>query len=286
MQTSRAEGPQFENHTNLKESGPDSGLKLPKIATRKLRGGKFLVSREITAPFAAVAPVDPQRRTVRTLFFGALLVGIFFAVLFYIYPNLDLAVSQRLFTDHQFIGRDSQAFTAARLLFNILFYGGCAVGLIGCVITLSSGRKWLNVSSNKWLFFAVCVLVGPLTVTNLGFKDHWGRARPQTVVEFGGEKLFSPPLIKSTECPRNCSFVSGEASSIYLLWFAAAFLFPSAARAWILSGVFLGSLCGFVRMAEGAHFFSDVIFAGILMALTAALIQMLFSAISGNSEPV
>jgi lipid A 4'-phosphatase len=270
----------------LREIRQDQGLNLFEIASRKLRGDKFLVSTEITAPYAAAAPSDPQRRTARTLFLGALAVGIASALLFQIYPKLDLTVSQRLFTGHQFIGRDSPTFTAARLLFNVLFYGGCAVGLIGCVITLSSGRKWLNVSSNKWLFLAVCVLVGPLTVTNLGFKDHWGRARPQTVVEFGGSKLFSPPLIKSTECPRNCSFISGEASSIYALGFAAAFLFPAAAGAWIVSGIVLGSLCGFVRMAEGAHFLSDVIFAGVLMALTVALMQILFSAISGRSEPV
>jgi len=245
-----------------------------------------LVSNETAAPFAAAAPVDLQRRTARTLLLGALAVGITCALLFFIYPNLDLAVSQRLFADHQFIGRDSLPFSAARLLFNVLFYGACTVGLIGCVVTLSSGRKWLNVSSNKWLFLAVCVLVGPLTVANLGFKDHWGRARPQAVVEFGGDKLFSPPLIKSDQCPRNCSFVSGEASSIYVIGFVAAFLFPAAAGAWVWSGVMLGSLCGFVRMAAGGHFLSDVIFAGVLMAITVALMQLLFSAISGKSEPV
>ncbi|WP_339081719.1 phosphatase PAP2 family protein [Hyphomicrobium sp. ghe19] len=208
------------------------------------------------------------------------------ALLFQIYPKLDLAVSERLFTDHQFIGRDSGAFNAARFLFNVLFYSSCAVGLLGCVITLTTGRKWLNLSSNKWLFLAVCVLVGPLTVANLGFKDHWGRARPQTVVEFGGDKSFTPPLVKSTACPRNCSFFSGEASSIYVLGFAAAFLFPTAAGAWLVSGIVLGSLCGFVRMTEGGHFLSDVIFAGVFMAVTVALIQMLFSAISRKSEPV
>ncbi|MBY0559752.1 phosphatase PAP2 family protein [Hyphomicrobium sp.] len=245
-----------------------------------------MVSNEISAPYAAAAPVDLQRRTVKTLFLGGLAVGIASAVLFQIYPKLDLAVSERIFTNHQFIGRDSTAFNAARFLFNVLFYSGCAVGLVGCVITLSTGRKWLNLSSNKWLFLAICVLVGPLTVANLGFKDHWGRARPQMVVEFGGDKSFTPPLVKSTECPRNCSFFSGEASSIYVLGFVAAFLFPTAAGAWIASGVVLGSLCGFVRMTEGGHFLSDVIFAGVFMAITVALVQMLFSAISGKSEPV
>lgn len=241
----------------------------------------------MTAPSAAIAAGDPQRRTAKVLIFGALLVGIVSAIVFSIFPNLDLAVSQPLLdSDHHFSARDSVFFGTARLLFNILFYGTCAVGLAGCVMTLSTGRPWLTLSSNKWLFLAVCVIVGPLAVANLGFKDHWGRARPSTVVEFGGSKTYTPPLVKSQECPRNCSFFSGEASSIFVVCFAAALLFPAAASAWMVTGLILGSLCGFVRMAEGGHFLSDIIFAGVFMALTVAVIQMLFSAISGNSEPV
>ncbi|WP_045837276.1 phosphatase PAP2 family protein [Hyphomicrobium sp. 99] len=241
----------------------------------------------MTAPLAAIAAGDSQRRTAKTLILGALSIGMVSALIFVVFPDLDLAVSQRLLnSEHHFFGRDSLAFGAGRLFFNILFYGACAIGLVGCIVTLSTGRQWLTLSSNKWLFLAVCVVVGPLALTNLGFKDHWGRARPQTVVEFGGSKVFTPPLVKSQECPRNCSFFSGEASSIFVVSFAAAFLFPAAAGTWIISGLVLGSLCGFVRMAEGAHFLSDVIFAGVFMALTVAVIQMLFSAISGNSEPV
>ncbi|RUP08654.1 phosphatase PAP2 family protein [Hyphomicrobium sp.] len=241
----------------------------------------------MTASSAAIGAGDPQRRTAKLLIFGALLVGIVSAIVFSIYPNLDLAISQLLVdSQHQFSGRDSPFFNTARLLFNVLFYGACAVGLAGCIISLSTGRPWLSLSSNKWLFLAVCVVVGPLAIANLGFKDHWGRARPSTVVEFGGSKAYTPPLVKSQECPRNCSFFSGEASSIFVVCFAAALLFPAAASAWIVTGLILGGLCGFVRMVEGGHFLSDVIFAGVFMALTVAVIQMLFSAISGNSEPV
>ena len=246
-----------------------------------------MVLRKMTASSAAIAAGDPQRKTAKVLIFGALLVGIVSAIVFSIFPNLDLAVSERLVdSEHHFSGRESPFFGTARLLFNVLFYGACVVGLAGCVITLSTGRPWLTLSSNKWLFLAVCVVVGPLAITNLGFKDHWGRARPSTVVEFGGSKAYTPPLVKSQECPRNCSFFSGEASSIFVVCFAAALLFPAAASAWMVTGLILGSLCGFVRMAEGGHFLSDVIFAGVFMALTVAVIQMLFSAISGNSEPV
>ncbi len=216
---------------------------------------------------------------------GALVVGLAFALLFHAYPELDLAVSRSLYLpDHKFIGRSSPAFSTARLFFNVLFYGVCALALIGSVMARFTGRVWLNISADKWLYLAACILAGPLIIANLGFKDHWGRARPNTVIEFGGHKAFSPPLIKSGQCERHCSFVSGEASSIFVICFAAAFIFPSFAGNWVLAGIALGSAAGFVRMAQGAHFLSDVVFAGILMALTAATVQLLFSTLSGKTD--
>jgi lipid A 4'-phosphatase len=227
-----------------------------------------------------------ERKTAKAMLLGAIIVGLGSALAFRIYPDLDLSVAKRLYiSDGHFIGYSSSPFSAARLAFNILFFGACALAVIGCVITGSIIHSWITVPFDKWLYLVVCILVGPLTVANLGFKDHWGRARPQSVVEFGGDKSFSPPLIESQQCQKNCSFVSGEASSIYVVCFAAAFLFPSLAGLWILSGIVLGSAAGFVRMAEGGHFLSDVIFAGVLMALTAAIVQILFSVLrSGRSS--
>lgn len=225
-------------------------------------------------------------KMAKAILCGASIVGLGAALLFYSAPELDLTVSRFLYLpDHDFIGRTSTIFSTARLLFNILFYGVCTLVLIGCVMTRLAGHEWLKLPSHKWLYLAVCILAGPLIITNLGFKDHWGRARPHSVVEFGGTKLFSPPLTKSQQCEKHCSFVSGEASSIYIICFAAAFIFPSFAGTWILTGVVLGSAAGFVRMAQGAHFLSDVIFAGVLMALTAASLQLLFSELIGNRDP-
>jgi lipid A 4'-phosphatase len=235
-------------------------------------------------PVGASAIAVPKM--VKAMLLGAMIVGLGSAFLFRFYPELDLTVSRLLYLpDHHFVGSSSPAFSTARMLFNILFYGVCTLTVIGCVMTHSTGRPWLKISSDKWIYLAVCILAGPLIIANLGFKDHWGRARPHSVVEFGGEKSFSPPLMETQQCDKNCSFVSGEASSIYIICFAAAFLFPSFAGSWVVTGVLLGSAAGFVRMARGAHFLSDVIFAGVLMALTAAAVQLVFTVLTGNSEP-
>lgn len=215
------------------------------------------------------------------MFFGAIMLGACVAIFYYFNPRFDVVVSDTLYvSSHRFIGNEYSFFRDLRFGFSTLFYIVCVLAGIGCVLSLSLGKRWLTLSAFQWLYLAVCLLVGPLTIANLGFKDHWGRARPSNVTEFGGPKSYTSPLKLSDQCVRNCSFVSGEASSIYIVCFAAAFLFPAAAYSWTLAGIILGTLAGFVRMTEGGHFLSDVVFAGVLMALTASVVHMLFTAIS------
>ena len=112
-------------------------------------------------------------------------------------------------------------------------------------------------------------------VTNLALKDHWGRARPKQILEFGGNKSFTPALIPSNECSRNCSFVAGEPSSTFAPFYAAAFVIPQWSLTLVIVGTVCGVVSGFVRIAQGAHFLSDVIFAGIFMMLIPILASRL-----------
>jgi lipid A 4'-phosphatase len=117
--------------------------------------------------------------------------------------------------------------------------------------------------------------VGPGLVANLILKDQWGRPRPKHVAEFGGSKTFHPPILMSKQCPRNCSFVSGEASAMYIPFFAAAAMLPASAPVLVATGTVMGLAAGAVRIAQGGHFLSDVIFAGVFMALTVLAVRWL-----------
>ncbi len=217
----------------------------------------------------------------QAMFVGALAAGFAAATFFFFFPDLDLRIASDFYIGQgQFVGSSSVAFGVLRHAFNILFFGTCALTAIGLIVTRDGRRAWLKLTQKKWLYLALCLLVGPLVVTNLGLKDHWGRARPRDVIEFGGDKAFSPPLTPSLQCAYNCSFVSGEASSVYIVFFAAALLFSANGLFLMMLGIALGSFAGLVRMVEGGHFLSDVVFAGVLMALTAAAIQMLFDALT------
>jgi lipid A 4'-phosphatase len=206
-------------------------------------------------------------------------------VLFWLFPGLDLWASRLLYKgNHEFVGSHSAVLGIVRAFFNATFALTCVVAALGLIIASRSGRSWLSLPFYTWLFLAICLGVGPGIVTNLGLKDHWDRARPHDVMEFGGTKKFSSPIHPSDQCESHCSFVSGEASSIFVIFFAAALMFRRRARTLIALGIMLGTATGFVRMAQGAHFLSDVVFAGILMAFTVAIIELIFSSIMSESR--
>ena len=106
------------------------------------------------------------------------------------------------------------------------------------------------------------------------FKDHWGRARPAHTQEFGGERTFSPPLVISDQCSRNCSFVSGDASVGFSLA-ALALVIAGRRRRWMTIGLAAGIAIGILRIALGRHYPSDVIFSGVFVLLTAAVLHRL-----------
>ncbi len=204
------------------------------------------------------------------------------------FPHIDLTVSSAFFDDQQrFYGRESAFVAFVRSLFSWFFTAVCVLAVAGMIATRTWSKRWLSLTFAQWLFLGACLGAGPGLVANLGWKDHWGRARPSTVVEFGGERTFTPIQTPGTQCIKNCSFVSGEASSMFMVFFAAAFLFPAWSRQLWAGGIIMGLLAGLIRMVQGGHFLSDVIFAGIFMAMTAAALYYAFRAISTTGfEPL
>ncbi len=128
-------------------------------------------------------------------------------------------------------------------------------------------RARLIMSSRAAIFLILTLSLGPGLLVNVLFKDHWHRPRPWQVAEFGGPHRFTPWWSMSGGCARNCSFVAGEASGAY--WtLAPAALAPPAWRAAAYAGAIgFGAAVGLLRMSFGAHFFTDVVFAGVLTFL-------------------
>ena len=229
-------------------------------------------SASMAAPAYFSAGADHAGRLPANLWFCSLTVGMLAGIAFLAFPKIDLVVSG---TFHNaggtFLGQSLGWVQQLRNIFRFVFYLCIAASLAGLFMTRNRTRTWLRLAFRQWLFLAICIAMGPGIVANVIFKDHWGRARPKHIVAFGGIKAFTPPLTPSNQCARSCSFVSGEAASIFVPFYAAGLLVPQCSAVLFTAGTLLDVATGLVRVSQGAHYLSDVIFAGVFMGLTVVL---------------
>jgi lipid A 4'-phosphatase len=147
-------------------------------------------------------------------------------------------------------------------------------------INYFSKKNIWGLTKKQLSYLLLALILGPGLVVNGIFKDHWGRARPNTVTEFSGTKTFTPPFIMSDQCEKNCSFVSGDPSVGFYL-FALAFAIPARKKLFSSLAMGLGCVYGATRIMQGAHFFSDVIFSGVF---TFSVCYLLWLVMFGNEE--
>jgi lipid A 4'-phosphatase len=142
----------------------------------------------------------------------------------------------------------------------VTIYGLPALLLLGLVPYLDGLRK-IRMQLIYLIFF---LALGPGLLVHTALKEHLGRARPNQVTQFGGKQPFSAAWIPSTACAHNCSFVSGHAAMGFFP-LGLAFAFPRRRRLWLNVGIAAGTIAGLSRVAQGAHFLSDVVFAGFVV---------------------
>lgn len=195
-------------------------------------------------------------------------IHIALAGLFYVVPDIDLSVSRAFFEPGRgfFFGSASshKVLPYMSWVTGTFILGSVALAVVNWLRSRKpSPKKFLWVPNRHLAFLLICLAIGPGFLVNSFLKSHWGRARPNALVEFGGTKGFSPAYVISDQCKKNCSFASGDAAIGY---FALLFLF--ILRKWTfrvaVSATLLGTTIGLIRIAQGAHFLSDVVFAGFL----------------------
>jgi lipid A 4'-phosphatase len=194
------------------------------------------------------------------------------AALFLLVPQVDLWVSALFYRpQHGFTLRDREP---AALIYHTIPWISW-----GIVVVVAAAAAWLFLMQRPlWrfdrkalLFVALSTALGPGLLANSVLKDHWGRARPTQIEAFGGAHHFTPAPLPAAECRRNCSFVSGHAALGFSL-VAFAFLLPPGPirRRGVATALGFGALVGLVRIAQGGHFLSDVVWAGLLVFGVAA----------------
>jgi membrane-associated PAP2 superfamily phosphatase len=141
------------------------------------------------------------------------------------------------------------------------------------LLKLLRPRRPLLIPGRAAVLMLVTLALAPGVIANLVLKEHWGRPRPIDVAEFGGAEHFRPWWDPRGDCPKNCSFVAGEPSGAF--WtLAPALLAPPHWRALAtVAALAFGSAVGLLRMTAGAHFFTDVVFAGLFAFLVIWLVH-------------
>ena len=197
-------------------------------------------------------------------------LGIAYELLFLFQPQLDITLHRHLYNQGFFLGEKP----VIRFFYALVPWITRSV-VVGSVLAL----LWVGIRRRRLcrpaLFLLLSLALGPGLIVNTLCKDQWGRARPSQIVEFGGTKQFTPPFVFSDQCEKNCSFVSGHASVAFFVAAFALFLKGWKRTAVYSAAVVFGLWIGFVRMAMGGHFFSDVIFSGILTLLCVHLLYYL-----------
>ncbi|OWY17127.1 hypothetical protein B6V73_09820 [Thioclava sp. JM3] len=130
-------------------------------------------------------------------------------------------------------------------------------------------------------FYILTYAVGPGLLVNVYLKEFWGRARPNQILQFGGNKFFTPALEMTSQCQHNCSFVAGEGSAFACISISLFFIMKPRLEKLnvrvMLAVIFVLAIVGsMMRVGFGGHFFSDVVFSWLLMALVVGLMDWIF----------
>ena len=188
------------------------------------------------------------------------------ALVFALWPDLDLAAARYFYGEAGFIGHTAfERF--ARAFFNVTPF------VVLAAFAALYGLRRAGVATpyapdgRALIFLIATMAIAPGLVVNLGLKDHAHRPRPVHTQDFGGESEFRPWYKFDGGCVRNCSFVSGEASEAFWMVAPASLAPPPWRGAAIGAALVFGAAASLLRMAFGGHYASDVVLAALLTLL-------------------
>jgi lipid A 4'-phosphatase len=196
-------------------------------------------------------------------------------------PYLDLEIARHFYRQ----GTPADPFSQNQILKLIYFYGpvpgqiALILGITGFLFSylFDKCRHWRPFT----LYLVLTLAVGAGLITHIMLKDHWGRPRPRQVIEFGGEQKFRPyykPNLFHQPEPSK-SFPCGH-STMGFFFLTLVVTGQRFEKKWlfylgIALTVVLSVSLSYARIAQGGHFLSDVLLAGIIMWITALLIGKL-----------
>ena len=205
----------------------------------------------------------------------ALAVATAVGLIFGIRPDLDLKLAALFFDPERqgFWRAYDPTYLRARDVAVWLTTLVAMPAVVALVVKFVRPRRPLLIPGRAVVLMLVTLALAPGVVANVVLKEHWGRPRPIDVAEFGGDEHFRPWWDPRGDCPKNCSFIAGEPSGAFWTMAGAAVVPPQWRALAYGSALAFGAAVGVLRMAAGAHFFTDVVFAGVFSFLVIWLVH-------------
>ncbi|WP_457744975.1 phosphatase PAP2 family protein [Sulfurimonas sp.] len=196
------------------------------------------------------------------------------SIIFIIFPQIDISISKPFYDGTSFYLKGS---TFERFFYNSVkvLLPAFTVGTIGIYIyNRIKKTNILNLNTKVLIYILLVLSVAPGLIVNATLKDHWGRARPVQIKEFGGNKTFTPAFILSDQ--KGHSFSSGHTSAAFA-FIGFALLATKRRTFWMSLAISYGILVSIARLIAGGHFFSDIITSFfIVWIVTHMLYKLIF----------
>ena len=191
-------------------------------------------------------------------------------------PNLDIYLSSFFYYgNNQFVIQSYYIISIVfrKILLPVLLFYIFVIPIMSKLLPLQ--KIFFNhIFSYKEIFFIwISGIATLIVVVNILLKNMWGRARPNDILQFGGNDSFTPWYKFGDSCLSNCSFVSGDASVGFLMM---VFYFIIRKNFYFYLAVFLGTAIGIIRIMAGGHFFSDIVFSQIVVTLSLSISFILY----------
>lgn len=191
--------------------------------------------------------------------------------------QIDLNLSQYFYHD----GFSSSPF------FQFLYqYGYYPANAVAWGSALVVGASFFCKTLIPWrrlcIYLALVLALGAGLIVHGVLKDHWGRPRPRQIEQFGGTYAYQP-FWKPNFFPKEStkSFVSGHAATGFYFFAIAIAAWHYGRKKWAYfwfgTALLLGFVIGFARIAQGGHFFTDIVGAGIVMWYSALILKPLIN---------
>ena len=199
-----------------------------------------------------------------------LVLLLLFGAVFAAWPKIDLVVAAAFYSDGAFQSHRP----ALRALRQALHFLPVALLIAMIAAWVFARLLWYKGRPTRvaptisgLVYVSLAMLLGPGLLANAILKEHSRRPRPVHIEQFGGPAAFRPWWSFDGACERNCSFVAGEVSAAFWLVAPASLAPPPLRTPAMAAAVAAGVVTALIRLAFGAHFLSDVLFAALITIL-------------------